>query len=90
MAKWKEYFYNEEQMIEVLEKTFESESVHSIAINRRTFLKNMYKYYKKNGELTPKQITQIKRRAIKLAQIGWLVLDFNRESREVTPKSKRN
>jgi hypothetical protein len=86
MAKWKEYFYNEKQMLEVLRKTFETNSIHSFYINQKTYLRGMYLSLEKNGSLTKKQITQVKRNAQKFAMLGHIIYDFNNKSDKISKK----
>lgn len=65
MKKWNEVYNGEEELIRDMlkAKADDSKYRYSSLVKGYTYINSFQKYYKKNGKLTPKQMTQLKRLA---------------------------
>ena len=65
MIKWNELYETEQQLIDDMMKTKSNPDKyhHYELVRGYGYIENFKKYYKKNGKLTDKQMTQLKRLA---------------------------
>ena len=70
-CKWDDIYDTEEELIKDLfsEKVLTDEDTHNMykLCKGYEYIKGFRKYYKKNGTLTEKQMTQLKRLAVEIA-----------------------
>lgn len=83
MALWKTYFFDEEQIIEVLMKIYQHKGVHQHAFRQHRFLVSLGKYFEENGELTPKQLTALKRKSLLVYTLGKVIAKWNNKERGI-------
>lgn len=68
MKKWNEIYNSEEELIEDMLKAKADERKYGyrLLVKGYIYIHSFQNYYKKNGELTPKQMTQLKRLAYEI------------------------
>ena len=74
--KWNEIYNNETELIEDMlkAKTDESKYRLGILVKGYAYIGGFQRYYKKNGKLTSKQMTQLKRLAYEIYKnVHWQV-----------------
>jgi hypothetical protein len=68
MKKWNDIYNNEEELIKDMlkAKADERKYRYGVLVKGYTYIHSFQNYYKKNGKLTPKQMTQLKRLAYEI------------------------
>ena len=71
MKKWNEIYNNEEELIKDMlkAKADEKKYRYGLLVKGYTYINSFQNYYKKNGKLTSKQMTQLKRLAYEIYKI---------------------